>query len=45
MGTLASQTNSLTIVYTTFLFIKDPRHWLLCGEFTGEFTAQMASNA
>ena len=27
--------------------IKDPRHWPLCGEFTGtgEFPAQMASNA
>ena len=25
--------------------IKAPRHWPLCGEFTGEFPAQMASNA
>ena len=25
--------------------IKASRHWLLCGEFTGEFPAQRASNA
>ena len=25
--------------------IKAPRHWPLCGEFTGEFPAQRASNA
>ena len=25
--------------------MKAPRHWPLCGEFTGEFSAQMASNA
>ena len=25
--------------------ITAPRHWPLCGEFTGEFPAQMASNA
>ena len=25
--------------------IKALRHWPLCGEFTGEFPAQMASNA
>ena len=25
--------------------IKAPRHWPLCGEFTGEFPAKMASNA
>ena len=25
--------------------IKAPRHWPLCGEFTGEFPAQMAGNA
>ena len=25
--------------------IKAPRHWLLCGKFTGEFPAQRASNA
>ena len=24
--------------------IKAPRHWPLCGEFTGEFSTQMASN-
>ena len=40
MGTLASQINSLTIIYSTFYFrrryIKAPRHWPLCGEFTGD---------
>ena len=25
--------------------IKAPRHWPLCGEFTGEFPTQRASNA
>ena len=25
--------------------IKAPRHWPLCGEFTGEFPAQMTSHA
>ena len=25
--------------------IKAPRHWPVCGEFTGDFPAQMASNA
>ena len=25
--------------------MKAPRHWPLCGEFTGEFPAQTASNA
>ena len=25
--------------------VKAPRHWPLCREFTGEFPAQMASNA
>ena len=25
--------------------IKAPHHWLLCGEFTGQFPAQRASNA
>ena len=53
MGTIASQITSLTIVYSTVYSdadqknIKAPRHWPLCGEFTGtgEFPAQMASNA
>ena len=50
MGAIASQITSLTIVYSTFYSdadknIKAPRHWPLCGEFTGEFPAQMASNA
>ena len=53
MGTIASQITSLTIVYSTVYSdadqknIKGPRHWPLCGEFTGtgEFPVQMASNA
>ena len=53
MGTIASQITSLTIVYSTVYSGADqrkhqtPRHWPLCGEFTGtgEFPAQMASNA
>ena len=52
MGAIASQINSLTIVYSTVYIqaqikenIKAPRHLALCGEFTGEFPAQMASNA
>ena len=53
MGTVASQITSLTIVYTTVysdadqVNIKAPRHWPLCGEFTGtgEFPAQRASYA
>ena len=54
-GVIASQITSLMIVYSiiysdadqSFLNIKAPRHWPLCGEFTGssEFPAQMASNA
>ena len=48
--TMASQITSLTVVYSTFYSeenIKVPRHWPLCGEFTGigEFPAQRASNA
>ena len=41
MGAIASQITSLTIVYPTFIQaqikenIKAPRHWPLCGEFTG----------
>ena len=54
MGTIASQITSLTIVYSTIYSfiqtqikenIKAPRHWPLCGEFTGEFPTQMVSNA
>ena len=52
MGAMASLITSLTIVYS-FVYsdadqrnIKAPRHWPLCGEFTGtgEFPAQTASN-
>ena len=41
MGAMASQITSLTIVYSTVYSgadkktIKAPRHWSLCGEFTG----------
>ena len=51
MSTIASQITSLTIVYSTVYYaqikenIKAPRHWPLSEEFTGEFPAQMASNA
>ena len=55
MGALASQITSLPIVYLIVYSgtdqhqnaenIKAPRYWLLCGVFTGEFPAQMASNA
>ena len=46
-----SQITSLIIVHSTVYSgayqrkIKAPRHWPLCGEFTGEFSPQMASNA
>ena len=41
MGAIASQITSLTIVYSTVHSqikgnIKAPRHWPLCGEFTGD---------
>ena len=43
MGVMASQITSLMIVYSTVysvaqikVNIKAPRHWLLCGEFTGD---------
>ena len=42
MGTVASQITSLTIVYSTVYSgenkanSKAPRHWLLCGKFTGD---------
>ena len=52
MTTVASQITSLTVVYSIVYSgaeenIKAPRHWPLCGEFTGtgEFPAKRASNA
>ena len=52
MGAMASQINSLAMVYSCKQAqfkenIKAPRHWPLCGEFTGGrwIPAQMASNA
>ena len=42
MGAIASQITSLTIVYSTVYSGADqrnitaPRHWPLCGEFTGD---------
>ena len=53
MGAIASQITSLTIVYSSFIQgqikanIKAPRHWPLCGEFTGvgDFPAQLARTA
>ena len=42
MGTLASQITNLAIVYSTVYSvqikenIKAPRHWPLCGKFTGD---------
>ena len=53
MTTIASQITSLTVVYSRVYTdadqrnIKAPRHWPLCGEFTGvgEFPAQRASYA
>ena len=42
MAVMASQITSLTIFYSTFFqaqikeYIKAPRHWPLCGEFTGD---------
>ena len=52
MGTMASKITSLAVVYLTVYSgvdkknIKAPRHWPLCGEFTGDrwIPAQMASN-
>ena len=46
MSTVASQIISLTIVIQAWVKenIKAPRHWPLCGEFTGEFSTQRASN-
>ena len=52
MTTMASQITSLTVVYSFIQTqikenIKAPRHWPLCGEFTGtgEFPSQRVSNA
>ena len=53
MTTMASQITSLTVVYSTVYSDavqrkhQSPRHWPLCGEFTGtgEFPAQRASYA
>ena len=42
MGAITSQITSLTIVYSTVYSDADQRKG---GEFTGEFPAQMASNA
>ena len=42
MGTIVSQITSLAIVYSTIYSVADkknikaPRHWPLCGEFTGD---------
>ena len=53
MGAIASLTPASRLFTQAFIQaqikenIKAPRHWLLCGEFTGtgEFSAQMVSNA
>ena len=51
MGAMVSQITSPHIVYLTTYSSTDQRnlqgrrHWSLCGEFTGEFPAQRASNA
>ena len=53
MTTIASQITSLKLFTQPLIQTqikensKAPRHWPLCGEFTGtgEFPAQMASNA
>ena len=52
MGTIAYQITSLMIVYSAVYSdagkknnLKAPRHWPFCGEFTGEFPAEMASDA
>ena len=48
---ITSQITSLTIVYSTVYSDADQgkhqdlHHWPLCGEFTSEIPAQMASNA
>ena len=42
MGAMASEITSLTILTQLFIqaqieeYIKVPRHWPLCGEFTGD---------
>ena len=51
MGAMASQITSLAFFTQPFIQaqikenIKASRHWLMSGEFTGEFPARMASNA
>ena len=53
MGTMASQTTTLMIVYSTLIHaqikenIKAPRHWPLCGNppVTGELPTEKTSNA
>ena len=51
ISAMAYQITSRTIIYSTVYSdrdqrnIKAPRHWPLCGEFTGDFPAHMASNA
>ena len=53
MDSMPSQITSLIIIYSAVIRaqikenVKAPRHWPLCGKFTGtgEFPAQMASNA
>ena len=50
MGEIACQITSLTIVYSAVYSDSNqskynaPRYWSLCGEWTGEFPAQMANN-
>ena len=49
MGAMASQITSLVIVYSTVhsggdqTNIKAPRHWPLCGDFTGDRQAYFIS--
>ena len=46
MVATASQITSLAVKFGCRSMKTSPRHWLLCGEFTGDqFPAQMASNA
>ena len=51
MGAMASQIPASRMFTQPFIRaqikenIKAPRHWTLCGEFTGEFSAQIASYA
>ena len=45
MGAMASQINSLTIVYSTVYSVADQRKYKISASLTGEFPAQVASNA